>query len=264
MLTMKRESDAVAGALVGAPLPRTISKGNDWSIAEYRCHAGPRDKAFEETHKQFTIAAAVEGSFNYRTEAGRALLTPGAIMLGNFGKYFECGHDHSTGDRCIALHFAPEFFAEIAATAAGSCQYTFPAAMLPAAALLTPLVVRFETLAAGACPLEIEETVARVGEAMLAALSGHASVCLRVSAHDERRIAQVVRYIENHAADQLDLDGLAKIAAMSKYHFFAHVSTYRGRAALSVLAVRQDAPGGRPPGYLIRNRDDDCVRGGVR
>jgi AraC family transcriptional regulator len=196
-----------------------ISKGDDWSIAEYPCHAGPADKAFEEMHKQFTIAAVVEGSFNYRTEAGRALLYPGAVMLGNFGKCFECGHDHSVGDRCIAFHFEPEFFAEIAATAAGGSQYTFPVAMLPAAALLTPFVVRFETLAAGACPLEIEETVARVGEAMLATLSGHTRLFTRASARDEKRIAQVLRHIEDHAAEQLNLDGLAKIAVMSKYHF---------------------------------------------
>ena len=196
-----------------------ISKGDDWSIAEYPCDAGPHDHPFEETHKQFTIAAVVEGSFSYRTKAGSALLYPGAIMLGNFGECFQCGHDHSVGDRCVALHFAPEFFAEIAATVAGCGLYTFPAPMLPMVAPLTPLVVRLETLAAGACPLEIEEMVTRVGEAILATLSGHTKVCQRVSARDERRIAQVVRYIEDHAAEQLDLDGLAKVAAMSKYHF---------------------------------------------
>jgi AraC family transcriptional regulator len=196
-----------------------ISKGDDWSIAEYRCHAGPRDKAFEETHKQFTVAVVVEGSFNYRTGADRTLLYPGAIMLGNFGKCFECGHDHSTGDRCIALHFAPEFFAEIAATSAACSQYAFPAAMLPAAAPWTPLAVWFETLAAGTCPLEIEETVARTGEALVATLSGHTRAPIRVSVRDERRIAEVLRHIEDHAAEELNLTGLAKIAAMSKYHF---------------------------------------------
>jgi AraC family transcriptional regulator len=216
---MRRESHAAAGGLVGAPVPRLISQGDDWSIAEYPCYAGPRDQPFEETHKQFTIAAVVEGSFNYRTEAGRALLYPGATMLGNFGNCFECRHDHSVGDRCVAFHFAPEFFAEIAATAAGCSQYTFPSLMLPAVALLTPLVVRFETLAAGACSLEIEQTVAHFGEAMLATLSGYTKVPMRVSARDERRIEQVLRYIEDHSAEQLNLDGLAKIAAMSKYHF---------------------------------------------
>ena len=40
-----------------------------------------------------------------------------------------------------------------------------------------------------------------------------------LAARDERRIAQVLRHIEDHAAEQLNLDGLAKIAAMSKYHF---------------------------------------------
>lgn len=216
---MKRESPAGSEALVGPPVPRVISKGDDWSIAEYPCNAGPWDHPFEETHKQFTIAAVVEGSFNYRTETGRALLSPGAIMLGNFEKCFECGHDHSAGDRCIAFHFAPEFFAEIAATAVGCSQYTFPTPMLQAGAPLTPLVVRFETLAAGACPLEIEETVVRVAEMTLATLSKHTKACAHVSARDERRIAQALRYIEDHAAEQLDLDGLAKIATMSKYHF---------------------------------------------
>jgi AraC family transcriptional regulator len=216
---MRRESRAAAGAPVGPPVPRIISKGDDWSIAEYPCNTGPCDRPFEETHKRFTIAAVVEGSFNYRTEAGRALLYPGAVLLGNFGKCFECGQDHSVGDRCIALHFAPEFFAEIAATAAGYSEFTFPAPMLQAGAPLTPLVVRFETLAAGACPLEIEETVVRVGEAMLAALSGHTRACVRVSARDERRIAHALRYIERHATEQLNLDRLAKTAAMSKYHF---------------------------------------------
>lgn len=241
---MRRESHAAAAALIGPPVPRMISRGDDWSIAEYPCNAGLLDHPFEEVHKQFTIAAVVEGSFNYRTDAGRALLYPGAIMLGNFGKCFECGHDHSVGDRCIAFHFAPELFAEIAATAAGCSQYTFPAPMLPAGAPLMPLLVRFETLAAGACPLGIEETVARVGQAMLATLSGHTKVRLRVSARDERRIAQVLRYIEDHAAEPLNLDGLAKIASMSKYHFlrtFQRIVSVSPYQFLLMVKMRQAA-----------------------
>ena len=54
---------------------------------------------------------------------------------------------------------------------------------------------------------------------MLETLSGHTRLFRRVSARDEQRIAQVLRHIEDHAAEQLNLDGLAKIAAMSKYHF---------------------------------------------
>src|SRR5215469_2963034 len=32
---------------------------------------------------------------------GRATLVPGALMLGNPGACFECGHDHGVGDRCL-------------------------------------------------------------------------------------------------------------------------------------------------------------------
>ena len=37
-------------------------------------------------------------------------MTPGSLLLGNEGACFECGHQHSRGDRCLAFHFSPEVF----------------------------------------------------------------------------------------------------------------------------------------------------------
>ena len=85
------------------PLPtissRPIAEGADWSIREVVCRAGPQDRPFEERHLGVSIAAVVGGSFHYRNDAGRALLYPGSLLLGNAGTCFECGHTHSTGDR---------------------------------------------------------------------------------------------------------------------------------------------------------------------
>ena len=56
-------------------------------------------------------------------------------------------------------------------------------------------------------------------EAVIGAVSAAAARPVRASARDERRIGDVLRYIELHAADALDLDTLAGVAVMSKYHF---------------------------------------------
>jgi AraC family transcriptional regulator len=169
------------------PAERVIASGKDWSVAEYMCYAGPSDRPFEELREGYTIAAVVEGSFTYKADSGDALLHPGAFLLGNGGTCFECGHDHSTGDRCVAFHFAPEFFAEIATTAAGTSNYRFRAAMMPVARQLMPIIARIETMAQGAEPLRVEETVSHLAETVMASLSGHSRPHARVSTLEKRR-----------------------------------------------------------------------------
>jgi AraC family transcriptional regulator len=153
---------------------RVVAEGRDWRIAEYVCSAGPRDRPFEECHDTFTIAAVVEGSFKYRSETASALLHPGALLLGNHGTCFECSHDHGTGDRCIALHVAPDTFAEVASSAAGSGCFRFPVGMLPASAAINPWLVK---LYAGRMnvglvteqSLEADESVVQLLEVMIGA-----------------------------------------------------------------------------------------------
>ena len=114
-----------AGAALQAV--RRVAADDDWSISIVDCAAGPDTPAFEESHQRYSIAAVVAGTFQYRTGAGSALLYPGAAMLGNAGACFECGHDHGVGDRCVAFHFSPALFEEIAASAGGTSRYRFGA-----------------------------------------------------------------------------------------------------------------------------------------
>src|SRR5258706_3657960 len=121
---------------------RRFARGQGWSVSDVVCRAGPGDPRVEERHGGVSIAAVVEGSFQYRNAAGAALLAPVSLMLGNAGSCFECGHEHGLRDRCIAFHYEPETIAEIAASVAGDHRLAFPASMLPATpALLRPLVV---------------------------------------------------------------------------------------------------------------------------
>lgn len=212
---------AMKGATPSVPTitSRAIAQGADWSIAEVVCRAGPQTRPYEERHTRVSIAAVVAGSFHYRGDAGRALLYPGSLLLGNAGTCFECGHKHSTGDRCIAFHYEPALFAEIAASAAGSQHFRFNAAMLPAMPELLPTLVEIEALTESGRRIAGEALAIRLAERVGETMSGARGRVAKPSPGDERRISAVLHFIEENADSAIDLAGLASMAAMSKYHF---------------------------------------------
>lgn len=230
MSDMSERSDSASPA---TPAARVIARNADWTLNEFVCRAGPQDRPFEERHASFAMAAVLEGSFQYRCDSGRVLLYPGAVMLGNLGACYECGHDHGSGDRCVSLHFSPALFEEIAASTAGSSRFRFTAAMLPALKPLNRPMAELAALAAntgtassaasdrGGTPdrMAVEELAIEMAEAVIGAVAGGDARSATASPADSRRISRVLRHIERHAAEPLDLAGLAAVACMSKYHF---------------------------------------------
>ena len=198
---------------------RTIADGAGWCITEYTCHAGPGDRPVEERHGSFTIAAVMEGLFHYRGEAGAALLHPGAFLLGNVGASFECGHAHSHGDRCVAFHVEPDYFAELGAFAGGGAGLRFKTAMLGASPTTLPWLARTHALLEQGDALALGEATAELFALTITALSGHVSAPQRISANDERRISRALHLLEQELSNAITLDQLAGAAAMSKYHF---------------------------------------------
>ena len=219
---------------------RTIAAGEGWSVSEFVCDAGPGDRPFEERHDGFAIAATVEGSFTYRGENGEAALFPGALLLGNAGQCYACGHAHSRGDRCVSLSLAPETFAEIAAAAAGSSRYRFAADAAPPHAALTPLVAGLEGLARCGSRLPMEERALSAAARIVAIVAGRSLAPPRASARELARVAEAARAIETSSDDEaLDLAALARVARLSKFHF---------------LRVFHRAVGATPHQYLIATR----------
>jgi AraC family transcriptional regulator len=198
---------------------RAIAEGRGWCITEYTCRAGPGDPRVEERHGSFTVAAVMEGTFRYRGETGTALLHPGAFLLGNVGATFDCGHDHSRGDRCVAFHVEPDYFAEMAAFVGGRANLRFKTAMLGASPATLPWLSRLSVLVPQADALALGEATADLFALTIAALSDHVSAPQRVSANDERRISRALHLMEQKFSDVITLDQLAATAAMSKYHF---------------------------------------------
>jgi AraC family transcriptional regulator len=218
MEAMAAIGDAEPAGSAGPLVSRVIASGAGWEIRSVICTAGPEDIPFEEQHEAVSISAVIEGSFQYHTTGGRALLYPGAFLLGNAGACFTCGHQHGRGDRCMAFQYEPSFFAEIAATAAGTLRFRFAAGILPPAPEMMGAAVAAERVARENA-MAGEELAIAVAERAVAVTSGHRAGPVRASARDEKRISAALRHIEAHADEPIDLDAVASVAAMSKYHF---------------------------------------------
>ncbi|HWK95151.1 MAG TPA: AraC family transcriptional regulator [Pseudolabrys sp.] len=195
-----------------------VASGPGWQVMDVVCASGPRDKPFEEQHGGISIAAVMRGSFQYRTRQGSAMLVPGALLLGDAGACYECGHEHGVGDRCLAFHMTPQCYEEAVAETAGARSIALSRASLPPLQQLTGVLADAQAARDDGDAETFDELRMRLASAvatMLAPRVGRRSP----SAQDERRITAAVRHIETHAEDKLGIPALARVAAMSPYHF---------------------------------------------
>jgi AraC family transcriptional regulator len=202
-----------------AALKRTLAAGDGWSLHEIVCRAGPSDRPFEERHDGFSVSAVVGGNFTYRSDAGHGLLYPGALLLGNNGSCFECGHRHGVGDRCISLNVYEEQFSEVAAAATSTSRFRFSAPSLPSSPKALPIIAQMEALSGAPSSLRSEELALRLIERVIALMTGDRQTPAAPTGRETRRVIEAIRLVESDAARPLELKEMAAIAGMSKYHF---------------------------------------------
>lgn len=220
------------------PKSRRLASGDGWTVSEVVCTAGPLDRPFEERHSQPTIAIVVGGTFQYRSSTGRALMTPGSLLLGNNGDCFTCGHEHGTGDRCIAFSYAPALFERLAnQVVAHSARFRVP--RLPPIRASAPLVAKVSTIPAGVDAMACEELSVEVVTEAIRIAQGVSRSRTGVPASSLARVTRVVRMIENDADTPHDLNKLAQLARLSRYHF---------------LRTFEELTGTTPHQYLLRVR----------
>jgi AraC-like DNA-binding protein len=196
-----------------------LASGPGWQVNDTICSNGPHDRRFEEQHRTASIAVVTQGTFQYRTRHGAAMLVPGSILLGNAGACFECGHEHGHGDRCLAFHLTPVFLEASARGVPGVKQASFAAAHLPPLPQLLPVLAEAEATRDERDGGALEELAHRLAGAVFSALADARPSPQRQSARDERRITAAVRRIEACADEQVSLTELAREAVMSPYHF---------------------------------------------
>jgi AraC family transcriptional regulator len=221
-----------------ASVAQHIASGTGWSVWDIVCGAGPHDRPFEERHETMCIAAVTEGSFQYRSSQGSAVLAPGALLLGNEGTCFQCGHEHATGDRCLAFHFAPAYWESIVAETPRARHATFALPRLPPSPRLLPLIAAAEAARDDGDATALAELALQLAGSVVETLD-HQGRTRAISPRDERRITRALRRIEAASQAPLSLDALAREAAMSPYHF---LRTFRAVVGMT------------PHQYVLRTR----------
>jgi len=209
---------------------QNLASGQGWHVADVVCTAGAGDSPFEEEHRTFCVATVTSGTFRYRTSQGTAMLAPGAILLGNPGACYECGHEHGAGDRCLSFHFAPAYMERIVADVPGAKRLGFAAPRLPPLPALAPLLAEVEAARETGDSEAFEELGLRLAGAVAAATSESTSAGPAPSRRDQKRVAEAVRLIELDAERPLSLAELAGKTATSPFHF---LRTFRQVAGMT-------------------------------
>jgi AraC-like DNA-binding protein len=239
----QRALDGTDGTTPG----RLLAEGEGWTVHDVVCASGPGDRPYEEQHSLVSIAIVAAGTFQYRSTTGRALMTPGSLMLGNAGECFECGHEHGTGDRCIAFRYAPDYFAQLASDAGASVTAgRFSVPRLPATRASTPVVADAYAGLLGARDLAWDEIGVRLAARVARHIDGVSPTRASASPRMVERVTRSVRVIERDPTRHLTLRQLAAEAEVSPYHFLRTFERLTGvtphqyvrRARLRAAAVR--------------------------
>ena len=254
-VNLRRElAERLGGHGAERPARKSLARGEGWSIADVICHAGPRDRSFEEQHPSVSIGIVVEGSFQYRSSPGRELMVPGSLLLGNAGQYFECSHEHAVGDRCIAFAYNGDYFESLAAEAKIHTRTTsFSLLRLPPLRELSSLVSRAcaqlcqrqaqprlgDDKDAGSSTAEAWEEIVLELASRAVELANGGKSSRGSSLAAEARVTRVVRMIEARGGSGHNLVSLAHEAKLSRYHF---------------LRVFQHSTGLTPHQYVLRAR----------
>ncbi|WP_223641574.1 AraC family transcriptional regulator [Corallococcus sp. EGB] len=216
---------------------RPLASGAGWRVRDIVCRSGPKDPVFEEQHAWVSVSAVLSGHFTYRSRNGRVLLTPGSLLLGEQHASFCCGHEHGVGDRCIAFSFEPSLMEEVARDLAGVTRTDFPAHRLPPLQRLAPLIADVQALAEQPGPRGAEELALRMAGAALSGI--HEGRARPITATEERRVADALRWLEARLVEPVSLGGLAEELGMGRHHLLRTFRKVVGESPYSYILGRR-------------------------
>lgn len=236
----------------GRAASRELARGDGWRVADVVCTSGPRDRPFEEQHTQSAIAIVLAGTFQYRTAGGRAVMTPGSLLLGNPGECFECGHDHAEGDRCLSFWYDAEYLERLRSDAGQRTARAFCVPRVPPVRMLAPVIAAAAARAVDERGASWEELAVALAAGALA-LGESARGPYRSPVAAEARITRIVRAINRRPGSAPTLAEMARQAGLSPFHFLRTFERVTGvtphqyvlRARLREAAIRVSAEPGR-------------------
>ena len=212
----------------------TLLRTRSLRVEDYRCEVDRAARPYTELHHGFSISYVRKGSFGYCTRGEAHELVAGSLLVGRPGEEYVCTHDHAVGDECLSLHFAPELVDDVGCGPQG-----WHAGALPPLPELVVLGELTQSAAEGRSDLGLDELALCLAERFLAVASGRERAEPRAHERDRRRAVDAALWIEAHAHEEIDLDGAAREAGLSAFHFL--------RTFAKVLGVT-------PHQYLVRAR----------
>lgn len=208
---------------------REVYRGRDFSVRYFFCGCGPDDAPFEEIHQETCLGIVLSGFFSYKTDCSTCAMSPGAVLLGNKGHAYQCGHEHSHGD--VSLVFAIEesmLAAVLDWRGLSSSRGEFHLPYLSAMPDLSVTIGRAEAAASAGDGFWLEEIAYTLLASAISSADGDAREQPEPSSRDMGRASDVIQFIEENYASQLTLSRLADIAGVSPFHFLRLFRTVTG------------------------------------
>jgi AraC family transcriptional regulator len=196
-----------------------LRSGQGWKVSRVNCCAQIGERPFEEKHDGFTIAAVIEGLFEYHGVSGRSLLHPGALLFGNHDCCFACSHPHASGDVCIALNMTEEFFEEALSSSTQSQALRFPVSKLCPSNSGLPVHVALANFGKLNSSISAEELVIDLVAKTLGHVTESGPNPTYLPASTERRMIEVLANINSASDQDFSLSQLANMADLSRFHF---------------------------------------------
>jgi AraC-like DNA-binding protein len=192
----------------------TLLRSDSFRVFDYRCDARPGDAPFAEVHARFSLSFVRAGSFGYRSGRRAGELVPGSVLVGRRGDEYVCTHDHVHGDECLSIQLEPA-----AAEALGVSPGRWVSGPIEPVADLVVMGELAQAAASGRSDLGLDEAAWLFAARWAELVSGRSPSPAVVAPRDRRRAVEAALWIDEHAAEEIDLEAMAGRAALSPYHF---------------------------------------------
>jgi AraC-like DNA-binding protein len=218
-----------------APMPgRTLTDGDLVRVIDYRCEAGPGDPSFIEHHDRYTVSYVREGAFGYRVGRRTHEMAPGSVLIGRPGDAYLCTHEHVCGDACLSVHLSAE-----AVGTMGGLDGRWETSALPPLAEMMVMGELAQASADGTTDVGVDEAALMFASRFVKLARGGDGRRLDLRPRDRRRAVEAALWLDDNAAEAVDLETTASQAGVSPFHF---------------LRLFAGALGVTPHQYLVRAR----------
>ncbi|HKQ67681.1 MAG TPA: AraC family transcriptional regulator [Methylomirabilota bacterium] len=217
-------------------LSATLLSNSSLRVVDRRCGASASDVPFSEIHADFSLSYVRRGTFGYRSRGRVFELVAGSILVGYPGDEYVCTHDHarSGGDECLSFHLTSELMQEV-----GDRHAAWRRGCVPPLSELMVLAELAQAAAAGRTDVAVDEIGIAFVTRFVDVVSGRARIHFRAHARDRARAVEAACWLDEHAAEAVDLASAAGAVGLSSFHFL--------RVFSNVLGVT-------PHQYLVRAR----------